>query len=310
MFDSRRNSEILKMLRGGSVKRVLVQVPEGLKNGVQKLADFLEANAIETLISVEPCFGACDLRDIEAKALGCDALLHVGHAGMEIKAAVPVFYYEYYIDYDFVPLLKMLMKQVRFRKICLVSTVQFLKSLESAGKFLKKNGFTVYIGRSVLGCDVSGAMRFERMVECYLFIGSGRFHPLSLQEKTGKPVLFLDIEKRTLEDLSEENDGMKIRRGLRIEKAAGMKVFGILVSTKPGQIRLKKALELKKKLLNAGKIAYILAGDCFTAEKLLGIKTDVLVNTACPRLREDYEHFNKVILSMEEVDALIEIIKR
>ena len=306
MFDERRNSEILKMLRDGNVKRVLVQVPEGLKTSVQKLADFLEKNGVEPLISVEPCFGACDLRGREAKALGCDALLHIGHADMEIKAEVPVFYYAYYIDYDFVPLLKMISRQIKFRKICLVSTVQFLKGIESAKKFLEKNGFTVYVGGSVLGCDASNARRFEKMVDCYLFIGSGRFHPLGLQEKTQKPVLFLDIERRVLEDLSEEMDMMKIRKKMRLEKAKDAKKFGILVSTKPGQNRVKRAVDLKIKLARMGKNVYILAGDYFTAEKLLGLKIDVLVNTACPRIREDYEQFNKIIIDPEDVNELVE----
>lgn len=306
MFDESRNSEILKMLRDGNAKRVLVQVPEGLKTSVQNLADFLEKNGVEPFISVEPCFGACDLRGREAKVLGCDALLHIGHADMEIKAEVPVFYYAYYIDYDFVPLLKMILRQIKFRKICLVSTVQFLKSLESARKFLEKNGFTVYVGGSVLGCDTSNARRFEKMVDCYLFMGSGRFHPLGLQEKTEKPVLFLDIEKRTLEDLSEKINTMKIRKKMRLEKAKDAKKFGILVSTKPGQNRVKKAMDLKMKLARTGKNVYILAGDYFSAEKLLGLKIDVLVNTACPRIREDYEQFKKVILDPEDVDELTE----
>ena len=306
MFDEKRNSEILKMLRDGNAKRVLVQVPEGLKTSVQKLADFLEKNGVEPFISIEPCFGACDLRGREAKALGCDALLHIGHADMEIKAEVPVFYYAYYIDYDFVPLLKMILRQIKFRKICLVSTVQFLKSIESAKKFLEKNGFTVYVGGSVLGCDASNARRFEKMVDCYLFIGSGRFHPLGLQEKTQKPVMFLDIERRVLEDLSEEMDMMKIRKKMRLEKAKDAKKFGILVSTKPGQNRVKRAVDLKIKLARMGKNVYILAGDYFTAEKLLGLKIDVLVNTACPRIREDYEQFNKIILDPEDVNELAE----
>lgn len=304
MFDRERCEAILSLIRKRRAKKVLLQVPEGLKTGVQNLIDFLENNGVGCVLSLEPCFGACDLRDHEAKLLGCDTLLHIGHADLGLKTDVPVVYYEYLIDYDFIPLLKMVIKKIRFRKICLVSTVQFQKSLESAKKFLGKNGFVVKIADPILGCDASNAKAYERMVECYLFVGSGRFHPLGLQEKTTKPVLFLDIENRLLEDLSEEKDKMEIKKGLRIEKAKGLRSFGIVVSTKPGQLRLKEAGTIKRKLAKTGKKVYMLAADQLTPEKLLGLKIDVLINTACPRMREDSEQFGKVILNPEDVEGL------
>lgn len=305
MFDVERTKEILRLVRQKGVKRVLIQVPEGLKANVQNIADFLGKNGIEPLISIEPCFGGCDLRDSEAKKLGCDLLLHIGHADLGIKTDVPVVYYEYFIDYDFIPLLRMVVRQIKFRKICLVSTLQFKGSMKGAKKFLEKNGFVVYDGGYVLGCDVSEAKKYERMVECYLFMGSGRFHPLGLQEKTEKPVLFLDIEMQTFEDLSEEKDKMKIKRKLRIEKAKDLPNFGIMVSTKPGQTRIKQAEEVKRKLEKSGKNVYILVGDYFRPEKLLGLKIDVLVNTACPRMREDAEQFGKIVLNADDVDELL-----
>jgi 2-(3-amino-3-carboxypropyl)histidine synthase len=305
MFDRKRNSDILSLLEQKNAKKILIQVPEGLKMNVQDLADFLGKNGIEPLISIEPCFGACDLRDSEAKKLGCDLLLHIGHADLGIKTEVPVVYYEYFIDYDFIPMLRAVIRQIKFRKICLVTTVQFGEGMKTAKKFLEKNGFVVYDGGYVLGCDVSGARQYERMAECYMFMGSGRFHPLGLQERTERPVLFLDVEKRTLEDLSEEKDKMKIKRKLRIEKAKYLQNFGIMVSTTPGQTRMKQAGEIKRKLEKAGKLAYVLAGDHFTPEKLLGLKIDVLINTACPRMRDDAEQFGKIILNADDVDEML-----
>jgi 2-(3-amino-3-carboxypropyl)histidine synthase len=306
MFDEARNSEILALIRKKKAKRVLIQAPEGLKTGVQELADFLELNGCETIISIEPCFGACDLRDHEAKRLDCDLLLHLGHADFGLKTDVAVVYYEYGIEYDFIPLLKATAKKIKFRKICLVSTIQFRESIKQAKRFLESKGFVVYDGGHVLGCNVAAAKKFEGGIECYLFIGSGRFHPLGLQEKTSKPVLFLDIEKRSLEDLSHAKDKMEIKRGLRIEKAKGAANFGIMVSAKSGQLRIDEALEIKKKLNAAGRKAYILAGDVFSPEKIMGLKIDVLINTACPRIRDDAELFGKVILNAEDVDELLE----
>lgn len=279
-------------------------MPEGLKQGVQELSDFLGKNGFDVFVSTEPCFGACDLRDREAKALGCDTLLHIGHADMNVKSEVPVIYYSYSIDCDFVPLLRVFMNRIKYKNICIVTTVQFLGAIEPAKKFMDSNGFRVWNGGRITGCDAMLAKKCEKSVECYLFIGSGRFHPLGLQGKVDRPVLFLDIENRKLENLMEENDNSEIKRRLRIEKARGMKNFGILLSTKPGQSKIKLAMETRDKLVAAGKNAYVLVGDYFTAEKLLGIKIDVLVNTSCPRIRDDYEQFNKVILDPEDVDEI------
>ncbi|MFH1237358.1 MAG: diphthamide biosynthesis enzyme Dph2 [Candidatus Aenigmatarchaeota archaeon] len=305
MFDEKRVSEITGLLKGKRAKRVLVQVPEGLKTGVQVLSDALEKNGFDVLVSIEPCFGACDLRDREAKSLDCDALLHIGHADMGIASAVPVIYYDYFMDYDFVPLLRDFENQIKYKNICLVTTVQFLGALKAAKKYMEGRGFSVRDGGKIMGCDALQAKKYEKMVDCYLFIGSGRFHPLGLQERVGKPVLFLDIENRRLENLMGEKNKSEIKRRLRIEKARVMKNFGILVSTKPGQSKIKLALKIRRDLKAAGKNAYVLVGDYFTAEKLLGMKIDVLVNTSCPRIRDDFEQFNKVILNPEDVELLL-----
>lgn len=305
MFDAKRVSEITGLLKRKRAKRIMVQVPEGLKTSVQGLSDALEKNGFEVLVSIEPCFGACDLRDREAKALDCDALLHIGHADMGVASEVPVIYYDYFMDHDFVPLLRDFANQIKYKNICLVTTVQFLGAIKAAKKFMESRGFSVRDGGKIMGCDAGLAKKYEKVVDCYLFIGSGRFHPLGLQERVGKPVLFLDIENRRLENLIGKKNKSEIRRRLRIEKAIGMKNFGILVSTKPGQSKIKLALKIRSGLKAAGKNAYVLVGDCFTAEKLLGMRIDVLVNTSCPRIRDDYEQFNKVILNPEDVELLL-----
>lgn len=304
MFDLKRKGEILRKIKERKARRILIQVPEGLKMGVENLIDFLEKNGLETLLSMEPCFGSCDLRDEEAKKLGCDLLLHIGHKDLGLKTEIPVVYYEYFMDFDFVPLVKLILKNLKFRKICLVTTIQFVNNLDPVKKFLEKNGFKVYIGKDILGCEISSAKRFESLIEAYLFIGSGRFHPLGLQEKTNKPVLFLDIEKRTFENLLKEKSRLEVKRQMRIQKAGVLKKFGVVISTKAGQISLKTAEKAKVHLEKRGKKVYMIVCDQVTPEKLLGLGVDVVVNTACPRIREDSEQLKKVILNPEDVELL------
>lgn len=304
MFDRKRNSEILGMIRKRKAKKVLIQVPEGLKTGVNKLIDFLESEGIETLFSIEQCFGSCDLKSEEAEMFKCDLLLHIGHKDLGLKTKVPVVYYEYFMDLDFVPSVKLILKKLKFRRVCLVTTIQFVKNLEPVKKFLEGRGFKIYLGNEILGCDISNAKKFENSVDAYLFIGSGRFHPLGLQGKTNKPVLFLDIEKRTFEDLSKEKKKLAIKGEMRIQKARTLRNFGVIISTKKGQTHLKKGEKVKAQLEKLGKNVYMLVCDRLTPEKLLGLKIEVLVNTACPRITEDSEQFKKVILNPEDIEKL------
>lgn len=304
MFSEKQRSEILGLLREKKAGRVLVQVPEGLKKGSIELLDYLEGENIDCVLSAEPCFGACDLRDKEAKVLGCNLVLHIGHMDFGLETSVPVVYYEYKIEHDLVPLAKAAMNNIRHRKLCLVSTVQFSGSLGTVKKFLEKNGFEVHIGGEILGCDTSRAEKYENIVEAFLFIGSGRFHPLGLQERVSKPVLFLDVEKRALEDLHGEKAAIEVKREMRLQKARDLSRFGIIVSTKPGQMRIKTAEKLKKYLREKGKSAFILCVDQLTPDKILGVDIEAIVNTACPRMSEDSGQFKKLMLGPEDAFSL------
>ncbi|MEE9406305.1 MAG: diphthamide synthesis protein, partial [Candidatus Aenigmarchaeota archaeon] len=80
--------------------------------------------------------------------------------------------------------------------------------------------------------------------------------------------------------------------------------FGILISTKAGQMHLKQAEQAKKALREKGKKAWILVADQVTPEKLLGLNLDCLVNCACPRITEDVSLFKKPIITAEEATRI------
>jgi 2-(3-amino-3-carboxypropyl)histidine synthase len=311
MFDADRVAERIKKLKA---RRIFLQVPEGLKTRVLEMAEELEKHDLEVLISVEPCYGACDLRDREARMLGCDLILHLGHTDYGVNSSLPVIYEEFGMEYDPVPLLKNFLEELKsYRKISLVTTAQFLPSLEHARKFLKHTGKEVFIGSSrrgkpgqVLGCDFSAAKDLENVVDCFIFMGSGTFHPLGLAMEVSKPVLFLDFEGSQLLDMEDESRRMESTRILQLERAKSCRNFGILVSTKPGQLRTKTAERVKARLSGLGKSAWILVADEITPQKLLGLQIDCLVSTACPRLREDARTFKKPIIDASDVEKLSE----
>ncbi len=75
---------------------------------------------------------------------------------------------------------------------------------------------------------------------------------------------------------------------------------GILISTKPGQENLKKALSLKSNNLN-GKKFYLFLGNELPSsdfENFAGITS--WINTACPRLDFDSSVMNMSELELEE----------
>ncbi len=287
-------------------KRVLLQVPEGLKTKAQRIAEELERLGAEVFISCDPCFGACDLRGDEARRLGCDLIVHVGHSDMGVRSPVPVIYDQYPLKANVAAIIEKHAAGLKgFKCIGLATTLQYGGSLKSAEKVLKKGGFRVFTAKGklsgikgqVLGCEYGAAKMIEERVDCFLFIGSGCFHPAGLAAAVEKPVFFLDVEAGSLSDVTGDAKRETIRRALRLERARDCQTFGILVSTKPGQARPEEASRLKKMLESKGKRAWILAMDRVTPESIMGIGVECLVNTACPRLREDSAMFGKVIIN-------------
>jgi len=276
----------------------ILQVPDGMKRKALKIADDLG----DVLIDCESCFGACDLAIQEAKVLGCDKIVHYGHSKI-IDTDIPVDYVELRQDYDPLPILKK--HSINERRIGLVSTLQFLDSLEKARKYLEEKGKIVNIGKGkfnqgqILGCDVSAAKAIEEDVDAFLYIGSGNFHPLGLAMQTEKPVYFLDVEKGEITVVDKEK--FLKQRYVAVALAKDANRFGILVSVKPGQMNLELAKKIKKKLEEKGKKAYILVFNEIKPEKLIGLDLDCYINTACPRIAVDNRNeYRKPILNPDE----------
>ena len=90
-FEEERIKREIKKL---GAKRVLLQLPEGLKPVGPCLAKIIEkANALP-IISADPCYGACDIATTEADLLGIDLIVHFGHAQLMKHETVPTIYVE------------------------------------------------------------------------------------------------------------------------------------------------------------------------------------------------------------------------
>jgi 2-(3-amino-3-carboxypropyl)histidine synthase len=294
--------------------KVLLQVPEGLKTKALELAARLEKEGNEVIISAEPCYGACDIKVEGARKLGCDKIVHYGHTKF-VDADLPVDYIEHKEKADVVPILEKHHDALEaFKSIGIVSSLQFIDAIPEARKFLESKGHNVFVGETkgakklylgqILGCDVSNATAVESKVDCFLFLGCGKFHPLGLSLKGSKSIFALDFEKGKIEKIDDTL--FRKQRAVAIALAKDARTFCILVSTKLGQMNVKLANELKKKLKNKGKAAFIIAFDEIMPEKLMGMKFDALVCTACPRIAiENRTDFSRPILNPDELEEIL-----
>ncbi|MEK6907024.1 MAG: diphthamide synthesis protein, partial [Nanoarchaeota archaeon] len=85
---------LIKEIKERKAKRILLQLPEGLKKEASRLAKFIQDNTnSEVIIAGEPCWGACDIALDEARNLKADLIILYGHAPF-MKIDFPILYVE------------------------------------------------------------------------------------------------------------------------------------------------------------------------------------------------------------------------
>jgi len=306
--------EVLEELRKLGAECVLVQSPEGLRREAEELARFLEESGLNVILHGEINYGACDPADSEARRLGCDALVHLGHGYMRLNLEVPTIFVPAFAMVELVPALERNLDEIRKlgKRIALVTTAQHVHKLDEARDFLEKNGFEVLIGRGdsrvswpgqVLGCNFSAA---KVEAEGVLFIGSGVFHPLGVALATGKPTLAVNPYSGDALWMDAEAERLIRKRWAQIAKAMDAKSFGVIVSTKKGQLRLAEARRVVELLREHGRGARLIAMDHVSYPKLEGFPFDAYVVVACPRVPiDDCENWRKPVLTPKEVELLL-----
>jgi 2-(3-amino-3-carboxypropyl)histidine synthase len=303
-FDLERVCRIITDQRS---KDVGLQFPEGLKRQALDIARKIEEKTgANVIVSGNPCFGACDIDTLLADRV--DVLFHFGHAGMGDHHNV--IFMEARSNIDVLPAVKAALPLLKSDKIGVITTVQHVHRLEEVCHILKQQGKGCIIGKGdvrvaypgqVLGCNFTTAR-----VDCkeYLYIGSGVFHPLGVAIATGKRMISADP---FLKQAVEVDPGKFLRkRWGYIVRSMDLKNFGIIVSTKSGQIRMELAISIKKLAKKHGKKAYVILLDLVTPAQLLSFSADAYVNTACPRVTiDDAERFHVPVLTPQEFEIVI-----
>ena len=162
------------------------------------------------------------------------------------------------------------------KKLSLAYSIQYKSVAEEIKKILSKQHLILKTTQ-VLGCSKT---LFPKETQAILLISSGKFHAVSLAIESGMQVYLLEqdklikISKQDIEFIEKKQKSAYLKF-LHADK------IGVLISTKPGQQNLKKALEYKKK---SKKKSYLFLCDNIDANEFENFGLKSWVNTACSRL--------------------------
>ncbi|MFA6489078.1 MAG: diphthamide biosynthesis enzyme Dph2 [Candidatus Micrarchaeia archaeon] len=301
--------------------RIILQFPEGLKTKALEEAAKRESGGHEVFVACAPCYGACDLCLDEARHVKAEKLIHYGHAEfMVVKSDIEIEYRPYFLDVDWKVVGKVLAKTGKLLKdagaksVALTFPVQHLENSKRVKKELEALGFTVVLGMGgkhirhagqVLGCD-SESVANAGSVDAVVYFGGGKFHPTGIP--SGKPIICADPHLGDAYDITGEILRVEKKRKGSLLAASQAKKFGILVSTKNGQINMTGARLAKKLLEKKGRKAMLLVANELAPISLANFMTfDAYINTACPRINDDTEAYGKPIVNVADMKRLLEL---
>jgi 2-(3-amino-3-carboxypropyl)histidine synthase len=308
-------AKIIEEIRRRGSKRILLQMPEGLKPLGFKLARFLEKECgVEVFVSGDPCYGACDLA-LDPKAhVNADLLVHLGHA--EIPGEFPeenVLYVEAHADEPVEEPMKQAVNMLeKEHTIGLASNIQHINQLGRAKEILEDHGKEVLVGRTsgwlrypgqVLGCDYGSVRAIAEKVDAIVVLSGGDFHALGIPLATGKRTIVVDPFQQTAKDMTEVCRRLLRKRWINIERFKETKRVGIIVGMKSSQMNIALARRLKELLETNGQSTILICAAEVVPETLESFTDlEAYVEISCPRIStDDQERYRKPMLNPEEV---------
>ena len=297
-------------------KNIILQFPEGLKtdaidvsNSIQEVVPY-----VNIIIDADPCFGACDLADNKVNH-HIDLVVHFAHTPLPIKTDCPVLFIEASSSSDVVSPIEDAMDKLdeSTNIVGLITTAQHMHKLGRMKEIIESHGYDVKIdsgkGTSVaqvLGCNFTSIKNLD--VDEIIYVGSGDFHALGVRLFTKKKVILADPFTGKSRDIEEFYDRILRIRFARITKAKKAKSFGIVISSKKGQLRFDLAIRLKKIINEYGFEAQILNMDFISPDRMLPFNLDAYVMTACPRIAiDDSAMYKKPVLTPQELQIVLGI---
>ncbi|HVL87848.1 MAG TPA: diphthamide biosynthesis enzyme Dph2 [Candidatus Thermoplasmatota archaeon] len=288
---------VFAAIRSRGARRVLLQFPDGLRDySAAVAAAVARETGAETLVAGGACYGACDPSP-ETAAVGADLLVQFGHSPIPSVTVKDALFVRAKSKLPVDGVVRRAAADLPGRRVGVLTTAQYAHRLEEILAALRAAGKEPLVGRGdlriampaqVLGCNYSAGKAVLAQADCFLYVGSGDFHPLGMALETDKPLVVADPENDTVRTVAGLRERILRQRHAAIARAKDARSFAILVSTKPGQFRMRLALETKALIEKHGRAATIVTLDTFTPDSLqYWRKEGCWVNTACPRIATD-----------------------
>jgi 2-(3-amino-3-carboxypropyl)histidine synthase len=294
-------------------RRVLLQVPEGLRPNAFQLARLVESRtSAEAIISADPCYGSCDLALSEASALNADLIVHVGHSKPLDVSHEKCLFIEARASVDVKEAVrKALMHLDKEQVIGICSVIQHIGELERAKCIVEEAGKTALIGKAdqgltydgqILGCRLGAVKSISSKVDAFLVLAGGDFHGLGVRIATGKRTIVSDPFQGQARDMEHLARRFLRKRYAAIDCFRKARKVGILLGLKTGQLKPATAAEVRTTLEKRGYQCVLLALreiDPTVLENFPDIEG--FVSTACPRVAwDDQDRFRKPVVNPEE----------
>lgn len=313
--------KVVEVIQERNAQRVGLQFPNGLRDRAWETARCIETKTgVPVVISADLCFGACDLADRDLVEMDVDLLVHFGHFEMPHVAnhyKIPILFVPVHTAIPLLPAAEAALEHLKGKRVGVTTVAQHADKVGAVMDWLKEQGIDVKTGRGdarlynpaqVLGCNYSSAMQVEEEVDCFLYLGTGDFHPLGLAMSSDLPVIAADPFTKEVRIFSDIKDRFMRQRWAAIARARDAKTFAVLVSTKSGQMRTPQAMRIKEELESHGKEAYIVALRDITPDNLLYFRhVDAFVVAACPRVPiDDQGRYDKPLLTLQELKPVLD----
>lgn len=305
------SAELFDALRAARYRKIVLQVPAGLTRNAHDLASELHRETgAHVVVLARACFGACDLPTPD-EAPGAEAAVVLGHSPIpNVVEPMPTYFVEMRSrGGDAERLADVVASADVPRRLGLVASVQHLDIVDSLTEALARRGFDVAVERGdrrlahaaqALGCNYTGAEAVATRVDAFLFIGTGRFHPIGLAFAVDRPVFALDPLQAELEPPLDRGALVR-KRQLLVAQCRDAQRWGLLVSSFVGQDRSGMARSLKSRAEAHGRTAELIVFGRLDPSDLVGRDLDAYVCTACPRIAlDDSDLYPKPVLTGPE----------
>src|SRR5438093_7305464 len=128
MYDLEED-RLVAEITGRGARRLLIQLPDGLKNEGPRLASLIrDKTGAEVFVSATPAWGACDLSLDAAARLKADLLVHYGHNEFlrDGSNGIPVVYIPAKSRHEIIPVVEKALPLLQWTRIALATVVQHL----------------------------------------------------------------------------------------------------------------------------------------------------------------------------------------